>query len=992
MTFRQAIADAIGAMAGAEAVIRSINLDADGSGTVEYNPEGVFVAAGTPGFRATVADIGDEEMVRAYLLARLVTEYGYRASPQIIEVEREYEPVGRPIGKGGRVDVFLRKPARKGTPGDGFLFIECKAPDVFDKQYREMIDGQLFRLSRQEEPRPKYLVYFTVELKGDQLRERLVLIDTASFTTFEAWDKAGQPVTDTIPRRYGRPRKRRYANVEAETDRYRSLDKTATKDTFNALQRVLHDVIWGGGGTHSNEVFVYITKLILCKIFDEKEAQPGAEYQFQRLGDEVEPEAASDLLDRMNALYSEAEETYLALPRATRGPAFEPGRILPEKIAYVVGRLEGISVTENNHTGDILGEFFEQIVANDFTQTKGQFFTPVILVRFMLEMADVVGRADAAIRRGRDDQGRPVLPYVMDSSCGSGTFLIEYMKRVTGAVGTSEVLRSLAANRKDFHRAWFSQHAKNHWAREFLFGIENNYDLGLAAKVNMVLHGDGSMNTWIKSALLPFRAYWVERRNNILGTAIATHDHPYQGPRNEQFDLIVSNPPFSIKMSEDEKDAVGQTFVETGSAASEKLFVERWYQLLKEEGIFCCVLPEAVLDTFSNGKIRLFLFQHFRILAVVSLPYNAFRPFTSTKTCIVLAEKRPASAVAAWAATWARVGKGLRRRPVTEVFTRVVSELGWADNAIFMAEPNQIGYKRRKNLPDLETPNDLYVSGSDGIPARQWDEEQPSVLGAFLRRDHASNDSRIGFWTNLRNIGRRGGFRLDPKYRWLWDYQDGVICGNPQRTVRLDSLFEIVKLKKVAAGDLTEEAKLIDLEYVESRQAIIRMDDVPTVESVESTKVSFSGADLLFSKLEPYLGKVIIKPPAGAIGSTEWIGLNVKNDLPVCMAAYLLMLPETCETLRRLQSGKRHARLQPTEMLETKIELPPRDEWLEIDRRVRLRRDALLKARMKVGRMRADIDQIFKNVRVPYVRPNSRASDGSGVVVMRTAMTKTTKK
>ena len=58
---------------------------------------------------------------------------------------------------------------------------------------------------------------------------------------------------------------------------------------------------------------------------------------------------------------------------------------------------------------------------------------------------------------------------------------------------------------------------------------------------------------------------------------IATHDHPYKGPRNEQFDLIVSNPPFSIKMSEDEKDGVGQTFIETGSAASEKLFVERWY-------------------------------------------------------------------------------------------------------------------------------------------------------------------------------------------------------------------------------------------------------------------------------------------------------------------------------------------------------------------------------------------------------------------------------
>lgn len=236
MNFRKTISDAIAAMPGAESVVRSINLDADGSGTIEYNPAGLFVAAATPGFRGTIADIHDEEMVRAYLLARLVTEYGYRPSPQVIEVERKYDPVGRPIGKGGRVDVFVRRPARNATPGEGFLFIECRAPDAFDKQYREMIDGQLFRLSRQEEPRPKYLVYFTVELKGDQLRERLVLIDTAAFTTFEIWDKAGQPVTDTIPRRYGRPRKRRYANVDVETAHHRSLDKTASKETLVVSQ------------------------------------------------------------------------------------------------------------------------------------------------------------------------------------------------------------------------------------------------------------------------------------------------------------------------------------------------------------------------------------------------------------------------------------------------------------------------------------------------------------------------------------------------------------------------------------------------------------------------------------------------------------------------------------------------------------------------------------------------------------------------------------
>jgi hypothetical protein len=196
-----------------------------------------------------------------------------------------------------------------------------------------------------------------------------------------------------------------------------------------------------------------------------------------------------------------------------------------------------------------------------------------------------------------------------------------------------------------------------------------------------------------------------------------------------------------------------------------------------------------------------------------------------------------------------------------------------------------------------------------------------------------------------------------------------VICGNASRTVRLDTVIDIVELTKVPEGDLKEEAQLIDLEYVESRQAIIREDEVPTVESVASTKVDLNGADLLFSKLEPYLGKIIIAPPAGAIGSMEWIGLKLKNSLPASAAAYLLMLPETCEALRRLQSGKRHARLQPTEMLELKIELPPREEWSEIDRRVRFLRDGLLTARAQVERVRAEIDQIFEGVRVPYVRP-----------------------
>ena len=73
-------------------------------------------------------------------------------------------------------------------------------------------------------------------------------------------------------------------------------------------------------------------------------------------------------------------------------------------------------------------------------------------------------------------------------------------------------------------------------------------------------------------------------------------------------------------------------------------------------------------------------------------------------------------------------------------------------------------------------------------------------------------------------------FRLDPKYRWLWDFQHGVAHGVQKQSMELSELLEIVQFAKLPKGDLDQERKLIDLEHVESRQALIS-DDVPTVDT-----------------------------------------------------------------------------------------------------------------------------------------------------------------
>ena len=57
---------------------------------------------------------------------------------------------------------------------------------------------------------------------------------------------------------------------------------------------------------------------------------------------------------------------------------------------------------------------------------------------------------------------------------------------------------------------------ENRWAKDHLYGIENDFDLGSAAKVNMILHGDGSTNIFIKDGLSSFDHYVNENKHNFL--------------------------------------------------------------------------------------------------------------------------------------------------------------------------------------------------------------------------------------------------------------------------------------------------------------------------------------------------------------------------------------------------------------------------------------------------------------------------------------------
>jgi len=172
----------------------------------------------------------------------------------------------------------------------------------------------------------------------------------------------------------------------------------------------------------------------------------------------------------------------------------------------------------------------------------------------------------------------------------------------------------------------------------------------------MILHGDGSTNIFVKDGLLPFRFYVKETAPNYLETA-TTEPLYNEKEVNAKFDVAISNPPFSVDLDTQTQREIKNIFVFGDKKNSENLFIERYYQLLKEGGRLGVVLPESIFDTTENKYIRLFLFKYFNVKAIVSLPKVTFEPYTSTKTSLLFAQKKTKKQVEQWNNLWDKYGK-----------------------------------------------------------------------------------------------------------------------------------------------------------------------------------------------------------------------------------------------------------------------------------------------------------------------------------------------
>jgi len=544
-----------------------------------------------------------EEKVRLGLFYDLTQKYGYVNNKEIIDFEFQ-RTIGHPYKKNrSLLDIILYRADK--TP---FAIFELKSEDDYERYFEDSIKTQLFERAANEDKgsgKLNYLIYYTRFYDDYELIEKIQVIDYTKFKSWEQWEESGRPNLRILPSNYGVVDKPpRF--IKGSSNPENQLRDNVKKEELNRITDDLRSVLWGGG-RHQNELFYNLIGLFLTKIMDEKIKANGEPFDFQIFFEGNSSESPKETYERINNLYrgtwdEESQKFSQCALNYLLSYSDEKLKKTPDivfdanKVKYVVETIQSISFTSNRY--DVLGDFFEKIVRSELKQTKGQYLTHHNIVDFIVKTLKINELAIDLIN-GKD--GRPRLPYIIDPACGSGTFLIQAMKEITRNVLSEEETHQKFRETDDveeFLEVNFPSRKRNDWAKEYIYGIEINPDLAMASKVNMVGHGDGSANIHPADGLIRLSKYENAKLLNI-----EANNTTYSKFVNEQFDIVLSNPPFSVTVDRETAKQFPSLYLQGDKIAkslkneakkevdTENLFTERWYQLLRPYGRLGVVLP-----------------------------------------------------------------------------------------------------------------------------------------------------------------------------------------------------------------------------------------------------------------------------------------------------------------------------------------------------------------------------------------------------------------
>ncbi|TWP26700.1 restriction endonuclease subunit M [Apibacter muscae] len=536
-----------------------------------------------------------EEKVQAEAYLKLILNYGYK--PERIKLF-----VSVTMGSGTKeADIIVYNDDDCEEP---YILVECKKEDVSEPEFAQAIN-QAYSYAYAL-PNDIKFIWVTSGLKNEyfevnkQKDSKISHPDIPQFGVKKLANYKFVYKADTLHSEAG---KQKFSDI-----------KIVSEEELTRQFKKAHDALWGGGHLNPSEAFDELDKLIFCKIWDERKARkPGDPYDFQiitvekeeiknfkklsekELENAIRIEENSRLAERIKSLYGEGR---VKDPEVFRDDI----RLTHERIRTVVAYLQEINLGETDL--DSKGRAFETFMGSFFRGNFGQYFTPRPIVKFITDVLPITHES-----------------LVLDTSCGSGGFLLYALNKVRNQA--TEFYPEYETNPSDN-----TKHYK-HWhdfAEKNLYGIEINEQISRAAKMNMIIHDDGHTNVITSDGLLLPEEIEKNTKN--------------RGFTYNRFDFIITNPPFGSTVRQTEKaylkeyklgkkEADWLAVVEKPEAnrenqSTEVLFIEQNYNFLKEGGYLAIVIPDGILTNSSLQYVRDSIEEMFRIVAVVSMPQTAF--------------------------------------------------------------------------------------------------------------------------------------------------------------------------------------------------------------------------------------------------------------------------------------------------------------------------------------------------------------------------------
>ena len=340
-----------------------------------------------------------------------------------------------------------------------------------------------------------------------------------------------------------------------------------------------------GGGLL--ERFEEISKVLYCKLYDERQCRTNDNYTKQFYFSSDAP--LNQTYQRIATLYEKAISLLSNVFTNSQRQLSNDKKA----IVRIVELLHPVSL--NDIPADIKGTVYEELIRNTFEKSDNQqFFTPRQVVEFMVRFTN------------------PQLDQTLcDPACGSGGFLIEASKYIEGIL--------FSQGEEEFTSSRMAQYLSNH-----IIGLEIDRRMAWVAQMNLIMHGDGDGNIHHLDG------------NGSLGFS----DNLNRLVKPNALDIILTNPPFGSDLS----DKADLSRYQLGKGKSSRrrgiLFIEQCIRWLKPGGRLGIIIEDSVLNGASNEDVRRFVLQYCVVEAVISLPDVTFMPYSSSKTSILFLRKK----------------------------------------------------------------------------------------------------------------------------------------------------------------------------------------------------------------------------------------------------------------------------------------------------------------------------------------------------------------